>query len=421
MVRSLITLCITALCITSIASSSVTQPHRLSRRHANRRAIAARSNCAVSSSSNDTVAVDSTKGNSNSTSTTTKASYTKTTKASATSTASDANSSDSPDTGSSNSTSSADSGSSSNSTDSTGSGSGSGSVSSSGLFPTNGSFIAGWTLLEGASETNIKNHAPFTDSSFTLVSDMKALAHPVVSQNGKQAMHIHYNKGAYDLQTSPASIVGGFSFYSPGPASNTVDLVALKAREVSFGYNIMFSQGFQFNKGGKLPGLFGGTSWDVGATCSGGHHNADCFSTRMMFRPNGEGELYLYIPPASNRANLCGKTGTGQCAAPDAGITYGASVGTGNFMFKTGAWQAIREVIHLNTPGQKDGWAAVYVDGASDPAILIQNIVFGESAETYFRGQQMQSFFGGHETSWASPQAQDMWLTDFTLVATETF
>jgi len=236
-------------------------------------------------------------------------------------------------------------------------------------------------------------------------------------------MHAHFNKGAYELQTA-SSIVGGFSFYTPGPATSgstpAIDLPAMKATAVSFGYNVKFSEGFQWNLGGKLPGMYGGINANVAATCSGGRHAPDCFSTRMMWRPNGKGELYLYIPPSLNRANLCGKTGTSKCGAADAGVTYGATVGTGNFYFKAGDWTAIRQVIHLNTPGKTDGWAKVYVNGASDPAIDIEGISYGDNDQNYFYGQEMQTFFGGHSTEWASPQAQDIWFADFTLVVHQT-
>lgn len=50
---------------------------------------------------------------------------------------------------------------------------------------------------------------------------------------------------------SQSQTKGGFSFYAPGPQS--VDLTT--AKEVTFGYSVMFEHGFQFNKGGKLPGL----------------------------------------------------------------------------------------------------------------------------------------------------------------------
>lgn len=254
-------------------------------------------------------------------------------------------------------------------------------------------------------------------------NEMTALPHPVVQEDGAPAMHIHYDAGSYDLKTSPASIKGGFSFFTPGPAKGgsgttpAVDLAAINACEVSFGYSAKFSSGFEWVKGGKMPGLMGGTSWDTAVTASGGNHPTDGFSTRLMFRPEGQGELYLYIPPGDNRSNLCGKTGTGQCSGPDAGNgkTYGATVGTGNFHFQAGAWTTVREVIHLNTPGQRDGWAKVYVNGASDPSISITDISFGGSG-TKFYGEQMQSFLGGHDPSWANKDPQDLWLKDFSVV-----
>ena len=54
---------------------------------------------------------------------------------------------------------------------------------------------------------------------------------------------------------------------------------------------IMFGSGFDFVKGGKLPGLFGG-----GVSCSGGAESEECFSTRFMWRRDGEGEVYGYLP-----------------------------------------------------------------------------------------------------------------------------
>jgi len=283
--------------------------------------------------------------------------------------------------------------------------------------------LAGWTVADLGSQTVENVQAfPFNDNTLIETGNIGALPHPVVSEDGVQAIESYFNKGAYDLKTSGVPI-GGFSFYSTGPAVSgstpAVDLPSIKATEVSFGYSIKFSSGFQYNKGGKLPGLFGGTSYDVADTCSGGKHDDQCFSTRLMFRPDGQGQLYLYIPPDANRANLCGPKGESACGAPDDGVTYGATVGTGNFNFTSGAWNQVREVIHMNTPGNQDGWAKVYANGASEPAIYIENIVLGESADTWFQGAQLQNFFGGHDTSWASPQDQTIWFADFTLAVTE--
>ena len=61
-------------------------------------------------------------------------------------------------------------------------------------------------------------------------------------------MQAHYPKGSYTFGHQPQ---GGISFYAPGPSD--VDLTT--AKEATFGYSVMFDEGFDWNKGGKLPGL----------------------------------------------------------------------------------------------------------------------------------------------------------------------
>lgn len=51
------------------------------------------------------------------------------------------------------------------------------------------------------------------------------------------------------------------------------------------GSQVAFSKYFDFVNGGKLPGLYGGSG-----TCSGGTHGPACFSIRLMWRSEGEGE-----------------------------------------------------------------------------------------------------------------------------------
>ena len=66
--------------------------------------------------------------------------------------------------------------------------------------------------------------------------------------DGKKSMKAHFPQGSYTFSHSPQ---GGFSFYAPGPAS--VDLTT--AKEATFGYTAYFPSGFDFVKGGKVPGL----------------------------------------------------------------------------------------------------------------------------------------------------------------------
>lgn len=203
---------------------------------------------------------------------------------------------------------------------------------SSPLFPVSPQ-LSYWTT-----STSISGALPLADSTFLPHNQITALAHPYVdAPDGELSMQAYYPAGSYNFQNSPQ---GGFSFYAPGPAS--VDLTT--AKEATFGYTAYFPAGFDFVKGGKVPGLCaftsiptrlysgadlypvdGGNSDDVAVSCSGGRRDDDCFSARFMWRTSGAGELYTYLPPdfTANQA-VCDIPPYSTC-----NDEYGASVGRG--------------------------------------------------------------------------------------------
>ncbi|KAF9423458.1 hypothetical protein BGZ94_008282 [Podila epigama] len=67
-----------------------------------------------------------------------------------------------------------------------------------------------------------------------------------------------------------------------------------QSRYIRLEYQMLFQPGFKWVKGGKLPGILAGSEKGCNAGCSGGGSAENCFSTRMMWRANGEGEMYLY-------------------------------------------------------------------------------------------------------------------------------
>ena len=128
-----------------------------------------------------------------------------------------------------------------------------------------------------------------------------------------------------------------------------------QATNVSFSYSLFFEDGFNFVKGGKLPGLYGGKS-----ACSGGSAAENCFSTRLMFRKDGAGELYLYAPREKQVDALCELGPLSYCNS-----VYGMSIGRGSWTFKTGQWTDVRQDVWLNTPGKADGgfniWSVLFL------------------------------------------------------------
>lgn len=103
---------------------------------------------------------------------------------------------------------------------------------------------------------------------------------PTIQSTGNTALQLFYPKGSINPGNNAAPN-GGADFYA-----SPLDLS--DSRNVSMEYSVFFPEGFQWVKGGKLPGLYGGRPG-----CSGGDAAEDCFSTRLMWRAGGVGELYL--------------------------------------------------------------------------------------------------------------------------------
>lgn len=110
------------------------------------------------------------------------------------------------------------------------------------LFPVSG-ISKSWTTFPSTGSLAL------ADSTFRPFDVLSSVVHTYTkAPDGKSAIMANYPKGSYTFGHNPQ---GGFSFYAPGPA--TVDLTT--AKEATFGYSVFFPTGFDFNKGGKLPGL----------------------------------------------------------------------------------------------------------------------------------------------------------------------
>lgn len=142
-------------------------------------------------------------------------------------------------------------------------------------------------------------------------------------------------------------------------------------------YRVRFPTGFNFVRGGKLPGLWGGTRVSGGAKPNG----TDGFSTRLMWRSGGAGEVYLY--------------------ALD---NVGTSLGRGRWSWPTGAWTCIEQSVVLNDPSRHNGTVTVWLDGRE---VFKQTHMRYRSVGTLrIQGIFFSTFFGGDDSSWSSPTTQ---------------
>ncbi|KAG6861776.1 hypothetical protein C0995_012280 [Termitomyces sp. Mi166 len=160
--------------------------------------------------------------------------------------------------------------------------------------------------------------------------------------DAESSIQLFYPAGSINPAQKP---VGGAQFYA-----TPLDLTG--AKNVSLGYSVFFPEGFDWVLGGKMPGLYGGH-----AGCSGGNAALDCWSTRLMWRKAGKGELYLYAPKDKQTAELCDDPQS-VCDAK-----YGFSIGRGSFEWGTGQWTSVLQTVTLNTPGKQDGCFTLDVNG----------------------------------------------------------
>ncbi|KDQ21737.1 polysaccharide lyase family 14 protein [Botryobasidium botryosum FD-172 SS1] len=199
---------------------------------------------------------------------------------------------------------------------------------------------------------------------------------------------VQYPRGSYSHQT------GGAQFYSTWNSSY---------QSVLLTYEVAFSQNFVWVKGGKLPGLRGGSDH---SGCSGGArpNGSDCFSTRLMWRTSGNAETYAYVAGPNN---LCAQKDI-RCD-PE----FGISMHRGAFAFESGKWSRVAMLVRLNDPPSvANGQVNVYFD---DILRIEQGGLQLRTSDKInsVGGLFFSTFFGGNDNSWATPIDQATFFRNF--------
>lgn len=105
------------------------------------------------------------------------------------------------------------------------------------------------------------------------------------------------------------------------------------------------------------------------------------------------------------------------------------AVGRGSFTWATGQWTTVAQRLRLNDAGQSNGEQELFVNGQS--VLHLTGLQIAADANTKIYGIMAQTFFvsstslpivrsqltrqGGSDSTWASPQTQDIWFKDFSL------
>jgi hypothetical protein len=203
---------------------------------------------------------------------------------------------------------------------------------------------------------------------------ISVVRHPTLKQT---ALRFFYPEGSINPQNIHAP-QGGAGFYiQNGFAPDTKAACLI--------YRVYFPADFEFGKGGKLPGLYGGRN-EAGETAAGCRKGVeqDAFSTRYMWREGGTGSVYAYLP---GKTNSCGEY-----------------IGRDAWRFARAEWTTLEQEVVLNDPDANNGILRVWVNG--EPVIDRAQIEFRRKKDVAIDGIFFVSFFGGKEPAWASPQDQ---------------
>ncbi len=195
------------------------------------------------------------------------------------------------------------------------------------------------------------------------------------------------DEGSYLRVCYPAGSTSPSSGH-PGGAQAKLSIAAGPRLSYTLTYQIRFPVGFQWVKGGKLPGLCGGQCW------TGSNNGPGGWSTRFMWRANGVAEVLL-----------SDATTTG----------YGTDLFrySGNWNWQAdGQWHTISQTVTMNTPGVANGTIAVSYDGRQ--VAQATGITFRAAGDTdEIDSLMFTTFFGGHDSSWAPTTTQEIDFANF--------
>lgn len=136
-------------------------------------------------------------------------------------------------------------------------------------------------------------------------------------------------------------------------------------------YKVYFEPGFDFAKGGKLPGL-AAKAFDSGCTEDGSSkRSGSSWSVRLMWRANGRVELYSY--DQSRPSGSCGINTLIDHVAGEPPYEVPGQIPSGStkFRFNPGVWYTITLGVKVNDNNavvyQRDGNGNYLLDGLGDP------------------------------------------------------
>ena len=217
----------------------------------------------------------------------------------------------------------------------------------------------------------------------------------IVSLEGENVLQINYPKG--EVGKGP---LWNYKFEKP------VDEYMLE-------YKVRVPNDFDFVRGGKLPGLYGGSGPAGGASVA----EADGFSARIMWRELGVLCQYVYYmdkdPESHWGKNYLWMKGLNKNMpiTRDMWKTMNEYFNDRVYIVP-GKWHTLKTYIKMNTLGKEDGKIVSWCDGEE---VVNVNLRFRNDLSFGIDRFKFTTFFGGNEETWAPTKDEKMYFKDFRL------
>lgn len=153
--------------------------------------------------------------------------------------------------------------------------------------------------------------------------------------------------------------------------------------ELYLAYAVKFPEGFDFVRGGKLPGFVGGVPLPYHKPSG-----SNFFIDRINFSALGKAIQYVYHLDQRNKAGD--------------GMEWG--IAGGERFFTRGEWHIVETRLKLNTPGKRDGVIQSWLNG--ELVLNQQNLRFRNTNKLKINQLFFTSFFGGADRTWATRKTE---------------
>jgi hypothetical protein len=192
--------------------------------------------------------------------------------------------------------------------------------------------------------------------------------------------------------TTPRSLKISYPIGKYGPTSSTTvgggvqwPMTIAAQEEATVQYRIRFADDFDFQNGGKLPGLCG-KDYPTGGTPANGYNG---FSARIMWEAGGNVSQYVYhVGQSSNYGDhWYWKTNSGN--------------GT-NIVLYPNTWYTVKTRIKMNTPSKYNGVCESWLDGVR--VLNKTSVRWRDTYDVKIDKFYFSTFYGGGDSSYAPNQ-----------------